>query len=86
VHRRRPKTLRSRCRSPAEPAAAQSSSLPATTTALHPSALADPLTRIEAQLSQRKKNQSSSPMRATTIRIAARKKTKSVAILTPRER
>jgi hypothetical protein len=73
VHRRRPKTLRSRCRSPAEPAAAQSSSLPATTTALHPSALADPLTRIEPQLSLRKKNQSnSSPMRAKTMRTATR--------------
>jgi hypothetical protein len=80
VRRRRPKTFRSRCLSPAKPAAAQTSPY-ATTTALHPSALPDSLTRIEAHLYQRKKNQTSSPMRATTIRIATTKKTKSVAIL-----
>jgi hypothetical protein len=50
-------------------------------TALHPSALADSLTRIEPQLSVRKKSQSSSPMGATTIRIATRKKTTVVILL-----
>jgi uncharacterized Zn finger protein len=47
---------------------------------LHLSALADFLRRIKAQLSLRKKNQSSSPTRATTIRTATKKK-RSIAIL-----
>ena len=41
---------------------------------MHPSALADFLIRLEAQLSLRKKNQSSSPTRAKTIRTATKKK------------
>ena len=48
--------------------------------ALHPSALADSLTYLYAQLPLRKKNQSSSPTRATTIRTATKKKT-AIAIL-----
>jgi hypothetical protein len=43
-------------------------------------ALADSLARIETQLSLRKKIQSSSPTKATTIRTATKKKT-TVAIL-----
>ena len=41
---------------------------------MHPSALADFLTCIYAQLPLRKKNQSSSPTRAATIRTATKKK------------
>ena len=41
---------------------------------MHLSALADFLTRIKAQLSLRKKNQSSSPTRAATITTATKKK------------
>ena len=41
---------------------------------MHLSALADSLKSIKAQLSLRKKNQSSSPTRAATIRTATKKK------------
>jgi len=51
-----------------------------TTAALHPSALADFLTRIEAQPSLRKKSKSSSPTRDTTVSTATMKK-RSIAIL-----
>ena len=41
---------------------------------MHLSQLADFLIRLEAQLSLRKKNQSSTPTRAKTIRTATKKK------------
>ena len=47
---------------------------------MHLSALADSLKSIKAQLSLRKKNQSSSPTRAATITTATKKK-RTIAIL-----
>ena len=81
MRRRRPKALRSRCRLLEDPPPAPQASPQATTTAaLHPSALADFLTRIKDQPYLRKKKQSSSPTRVTTVSTATMKKM-TIAIL-----